>query len=519
MIKKTTLLILTIGTIAAQFLTEAAYAQVSFNTTLLGQLAPVGIKPSGGHGYRDIWGYYDPVTDKEFAILCYTEKTFIIDVSDPENPTVATTLEESSVDVKTFSNFLVNSKGTVWDISDIYNPVVVNINVITGHNIYIDYPYGYSTKQKIIDMSNPKIPTVVGMFAGTSHDIIGLSDTVYYAGSTMQIYDVSAPSSPKLLMEFGFTDDNSSAHNAFPTVDRNHLLITDEFGPLGLSIWDISDPDAPTQVAQYGPLHDIPTVHNVYVKENYAYISHYVDGLRILDISDPTNPIEAGYYDTYPDDVVYFEGAWGVYPFAPSGNIYVSDIKYGLFIIKFDGSDSLIKISGTVKDKISGQPIKGAWSFVRGVYKGVSDSQGNYVFHAPKGTHNVITRMFNYLPDTSEVVLSIGSPVILNIEIEQFPTSVSETVITNPQDYNLRQNHPNPFNPTTTIAYDLPVASDVTLTIYNMRGQEVARLVDAEQSAGEYQTEWNASNVSSGIYFYRLQAGDFVQTRKMVLLR
>ncbi len=88
-----------------------------------------------------------------------------------------------------------------------------------------------------------------------------------------------------------------------------------------------------------------------------------------------------------------------------------------------------------------------------------------------------------------------------------------------PNQIALSQNHPNPFNPLTNISYSLSVSGDVSLIIYNLLGEEVARLVDGHQTAGEYQTEWNASNVSSGIYFYRLQADDFVQTRKMILLK
>ena len=83
----------------------------------------------------------------------------------------------------------------------------------------------------------------------------------------------------------------------------------------------------------------------------------------------------------------------------------------------------------------------------------------------------------------------------------------------------LYNNYPNPFNPTTTIKYALPKASDVHLTLYNLRGEEVARLVDKEQHAGYHEVKWDANNFASGIYFYRLQAGDFVQTRKMVLFK
>jgi len=88
-----------------------------------------------------------------------------------------------------------------------------------------------------------------------------------------------------------------------------------------------------------------------------------------------------------------------------------------------------------------------------------------------------------------------------------------------PLNHELKQNFPNPFNPETTIEYNLPKSTRVSLVIYSLLGEEVTRLVDGHQPAGKYKTTWNASNVASGIYFYRLQAGDFVQTKKMVLLK
>ena len=88
-----------------------------------------------------------------------------------------------------------------------------------------------------------------------------------------------------------------------------------------------------------------------------------------------------------------------------------------------------------------------------------------------------------------------------------------------PVEFVLSQNYPNPFNPETKIWYSLPHSGDVNLIIYNILGKEVARLVDGNMPAGEHTVLWNASNFASGIYFYRLQAGDFVQTRKMVLLK
>ncbi|UCF62755.1 MAG: T9SS type A sorting domain-containing protein, partial [bacterium] len=81
------------------------------------------------------------------------------------------------------------------------------------------------------------------------------------------------------------------------------------------------------------------------------------------------------------------------------------------------------------------------------------------------------------------------------------------------------QNYPNPFNPVTTISWQLAVGRHVKLEIYNITGQRVALLVAEKQTAGLHSVVWNASNLTSGVYLYRLQAGEYVETRKMVLMK
>ncbi|RMF57416.1 MAG: T9SS C-terminal target domain-containing protein, partial [Calditrichaeota bacterium] len=87
-----------------------------------------------------------------------------------------------------------------------------------------------------------------------------------------------------------------------------------------------------------------------------------------------------------------------------------------------------------------------------------------------------------------------------------------------PEHFALFQNYPNPFNPTTTIAYQLPRAVHVTLKIYNVLGQEVATLVDKPMAAGSHKAVWDASGLAAGVYLYRLTAGDFRQSKKLVVL-
>jgi hypothetical protein len=87
------------------------------------------------------------------------------------------------------------------------------------------------------------------------------------------------------------------------------------------------------------------------------------------------------------------------------------------------------------------------------------------------------------------------------------------------ETYGLEQNHPNPFNPVTTIAFNLPAREHVTLKVYDVKGREIATLVNGTRAAGRHEVSFEAFNIASGIYFYRLRAGDYLATRKMIVVR
>jgi hypothetical protein len=96
---------------------------------------------------------------------------------------------------------------------------------------------------------------------------------------------------------------------------------------------------------------------------------------------------------------------------------------------------------------------------------------------------------------------------------------VEDDIYTQSNFFNLEQNYPNPFNPTTIINYQIPELSFVTIKVYDVLGNEIEILVNEEKPYGYYEVEFNADEITSGIYFYRLQAGSFVETKKMVLMK
>ncbi|MHB8581159.1 MAG: T9SS type A sorting domain-containing protein [Ignavibacteriaceae bacterium] len=105
----------------------------------------------------------------------------------------------------------------------------------------------------------------------------------------------------------------------------------------------------------------------------------------------------------------------------------------------------------------------------------------------------------------------LGSAIEIVTSVNQIPKM--------PSKYNLSQNYPNPFNPTTVISYSIPKENIVTIKVYDILGNEVANLVNEEKPAGSYSVNFNASKLSSGVYFYRMQAGSFMGTKKLILLK
>lgn len=111
---------------------------------------------------------------------------------------------------------------------------------------------------------------------------------------------------------------------------------------------------------------------------------------------------------------------------------------------------------------------------------------------------------------------NIGTSAIYEFETKVVPVEPASLTV---HSYLLSQNYPNPFNPSTTITYEVPRSSDVTLSVYDMLGREVSVLVNEKREAGVHEVKFDGSNLASGVYLYRLQAGSFVETRKLILLR
>jgi len=121
---------------------------------------------------------------------------------------------------------------------------------------------------------------------------------------------------------------------------------------------------------------------------------------------------------------------------------------------------------------------------------------------------------FQIIGEPQSIVFDPGNWILKN------STSVTEVDDFNqPLSFSLEQNYPNPFNPSTTIEYSIPQNSLVTLKVYDVLGREVATLVNEQNEAGKHTVEFDASKLNSGVYFYKIESGNFIETKKMILVK
>jgi hypothetical protein len=231
----------------------------------------------------------------------------------------------------------------------------------------------------------------------------------------------------------------------------------------------------------------------------------------------------------------YKAGAYGVIRWQKADTVTVpatgdvTAIDIGVVPIKAGGFAHLAGrvTSGTsAVDAAAGIPLAGVHVVAQNgqgdvVGYGITDEAGMYGIESlPAGQLSVVADHEGYMSSQGTVAIAAdGQPVNADFTLQlSTPTSVSSAGPL-PVSYALEQNYPNPFNPTTVVSYQLPVASTVRLAVYDLLGREVAVLVNERKEPGNYNVQVNASGLASGVYLYRIQAGNYVKTMKMVVLK
>ncbi len=197
------------------------------------------------------------------------------------------------------------------------------------------------------------------------------------------------------------------------------------------------------------------------------------------------------------------------------------------FIVHPSLSDGFANLTGYVKD-LSGNAIAGSFVFAFDENNNphsyaISDANGRYIISGfTPGIYKILGDKMGYSTDNySTISFDYSSNANLELSITLTPDGItsSENDIAGVSEYRLEQNYPNPFNPSTTIKYSVPVEGFVKIEIYNIIGAKVAELVNEVKSVGNHSITFNATGLSSGIYFYKIQASSFTETKKMVVLK
>jgi len=527
------------------------------NATLLGKLAP----PRGARDtfkYSDVWGYNAP-DGREYAIIGCYDGTAIIEVTDPTKPVERAFIPGPQAfyiwrEIRTYSHYAYvtqdlvfnnpNSGMQIIDLSQLpaaatlVNTYRTNIPNGNAHNLYIDDGYLYlaginpNPSVVILSLQDPINPVEVSRWGSRYwHDVIVKNDTIYgSAGGSALVDIVDGRNKTNLQLISQAVYPSGYTHNTWMTDDNCYFVQTDEVRNLPLQFWDVTNHLTPELVATYhGGLNSI--AHNAQVRGNYAFLSYYFDGLKVIDISRRHAPVEAANYDTFPDDNLQrgnpneFKGAWGVYPFLSSGIILISDITYGLHIIKFNGTQAGY-ISGVVRNNDTQIALSDVSIELlnRNLDEGYTivkvGLDGKYIFGAKPGIRSFRFRKDGYADFIlSDISIQAGAAQDQNILMDSGTTGVEDSPRL-PTSLELLQNYPNPFNPSTTIHWRQPAAGVALISIFNHLGQHVAAFKTVEGSAGEKQFTIDLKSFASGIYFYRINVNGMVsEIKKMVLMR
>jgi len=349
-------------------------------------VAHITAEELGGEGAEgnDSWGWTDPLTNKEYALIGTTTSAAFVDLSDPSNPIFLGRLPTATVnslwrDIKVYNNhaFIVSEAAghgmQVFDLTRLRN--VVNAPETftadatynefgNAHNIVINEDSGFAYivgsntfdgGPHFINIQNPTNPTAAGGYEDDSysHD----AQVITYNGSDTDhtgkelligsnenevvIVDVTDKNNPAQISNIDYSNIGYT-HQGWFTDDLTYFLLGDELDEINFGgnsrtlVFDFTDLDNPTFHLEYlGPTAAID--HNGYVVSNTFYIANYTAGLRAVDVSNISSGVmvETRFIDTFPsNNNTAFNGAWNIYPFFASGNIIVSDIEGGMFIVR-----------------------------------------------------------------------------------------------------------------------------------------------------------------------------------------
>ena len=350
----------------------ASFAQDSLNVHLLYHWDEDTIPGSAAFNnqYDDVWGYVQG--GSEYAIIGSSLGTHLFDVTDAINAEEVAFIPGAVQgpmlvhrDMKTYQHYLYivcdEGPGTLQIVDLQYLPdsavIVYDSNALftRAHNIFIDtlharlYTCGGNSGFGVYDLADPEQPVELliadqdlpwwNNAIGYVHDMYARDNVAYLNDQdAMHIVSFTDPFSPVILGSLTNYPQAGYDHSGWLNDDGTVYVLADETHGNDLKLFDVTDPTDIQFIDTIGVEWSVNSIpHNPLINGDLLHVSYYYDGYWLWDISDPGNSQVLGYYDTYPEPTgTSYKGAWGVYPFLPSGHVLVSDMQHGLFVFDVD---------------------------------------------------------------------------------------------------------------------------------------------------------------------------------------
>ena len=408
-------------------------------------------------GMRDVWGFQQ--SGKEYALVCLGDRLEIVDCTDPDNVALTRSVASTSgdlKDVKTYLNYAyaINQFGPM-QIINLSNPATAYTEtqystaaMPSGHNIFIDKDQGFAyvslngsgaRDMRMLNLAVPTLPVEAGHYThpnqatlfADAHDAYARHDTAWvsYLDAGWVMLDVSNKAAPVPLAFV--TYPQSTNHNIWADKSGQYVYTTDERTGGHVRAWDARDPKSIKQVGEIIAA-PIASVHNVHINGDFCFVSYYTEGVRILDLEDPAEPIEVAFYDTWPGGSSGYSGCWGVYPYTPSGTIYASDRTAGLFVLSWD-STKAGRVEGIVTLGPSGPPAEDAIIRKLSVDRiHLADSAGFYSWRVGAALDTFVISRPGFMTDTLVVTGELGLTQVYNVVLQPLPTAQVYGTVTGP---------------------------------------------------------------------------------------
>jgi choice-of-anchor B domain-containing protein len=521
--------------------------------------------------YSSCWSYVHG-DGREYALIGTFQGTFIYNVTNPANPVLVASIpgpQETHREMKSYRNWvyivtegaaLPNPGVQIIRMTNPDSPVLVGTYTATfnrAHTVTVDTSRallicngtrnasGQESGVRILSLANPESPVEVGRWPGGA---LPVPDSLYVHDTSVQgnrlhassfdagihrVLDITNPAAPTQIAFWPTGGGTFAAHSSWPDASGNYLYECDEKGNLPMHVFNISNLSAVQKVFDYvAEPEDVGNnqhvVHNPRVKGNELYLSCYIEGTRVLDISDPAHPAEFAWADSYIGTApAWWYSVWEVCPYFPSGIVIASDMQTGLYVYQPVRTYGIVRV--LVVAEGTGTPLPGASVYLTSQGDSLGTGADGIVQFGPSpGLHNVVATKSGYLADSKQVLVKDDSVSAVTLILPpggggggggggcgRCPVYVDQSAGRNTlletrgfERVAFRAPTPNPLSDRVRLTLEIPVEQEIRVEVLDVSGRRMITLYGGTVAAGLLVLNWDGRTeaghmTTPGIYFAR----------------